>query len=96
MGPLMNMLSNTGFVIVAVFGAWFALKGRISIGVISAFIVYSRQFSRPISELAQLYGQIETALAGAERIFDLLGEPDEDKSGTVRLPDPERPQLSIF
>lgn len=89
MGPLMNMLSNTGFVIVAVFGAWFALKGLISIGVISAFIVYSRQFSRPISELAQLYGQIETALASAERIFDLLGEPDEDKSGTVRLPDPE-------
>lgn len=89
MGPVMNMLSNTGFVIVAVFGAWFAMKGWITIGVISAFIVYSRQFSRPISELAQLYGQIETALAGAERIFDLLGEPDEDKSGSVLLPDPE-------
>ncbi|MDD6789714.1 MAG: ABC transporter ATP-binding protein [Lachnospira sp.] len=89
MGPVMNTLSNTGFVIVAVFGAWFALKGWITIGVISAFIVYSRQLSRPISELAQLYGQIETALAGAERIFDLLGEPDEDKSGSVLLPDPE-------
>jgi ATP-binding cassette subfamily B protein len=48
MGPLMSMLNNVSFVIVAVFGAWFALKGYISIGVISAFIIYSKQFSRQI------------------------------------------------
>ena len=56
MGPLMNMINNLSFVIVAAFGAWFALKGMISVGVISAFIIYSKQFSRPINELAQLYG----------------------------------------
>ena len=68
MGPIMNMLNNMSFVIVAVFGAWFAVKGYISVGVISAFTIYSRQFSRPINEMAQLYGQIQTALAGAENI----------------------------
>ena len=81
MGPLHNMLNNVSFVIVAAFGAWFALKGYISIGVISAFVVYSKQFSRPINELAQLYGQIQTALAGAERIFAVLDEESENKDG---------------
>lgn len=81
MGPVMNMLNNCSFVIVAAFGAWFALKGMISVGVISAFIIYSKQFSRPINELAQLYGELETAVAGAERIFELLDEDNENKSG---------------
>ena len=81
MGPIMNMLSNVSFVVVAVFGARFALSGDISIGVISAFIIYAKQFSRPINELAQLYGQIQTALAGGERIFQILDEKEEDKSG---------------
>ena len=77
MGPVMNMLSNVAFVVVAVFGAYFALKGWITIGVISAFIIYSKQFSRPINQIAQLYGQIETAIAGAERIFAILDENEE-------------------
>ena len=81
MGPMMNMINNLSFVIVAAFGAWFTLKGMISVGVISAFIVYSKQFSRPINELAQLYGQIQTAVAGAERIFSVMDEQSEDKSG---------------
>ena len=82
MGPLMNMINNFSFVIVAAFGAWFALRGMISVGVISAFIIYSKQFSRPINELAQLYGQIETAIAGAERIFSILDTESEDTSGS--------------
>jgi len=85
MGPVMNTLNNCSFVIVAVFGAVFALKGMISVGVISAFIVYSKQFSRPVNELAQLYGQIETAVAGAERIFAVLDEKEEDRSGEEKL-----------
>ena len=86
MGPLMNMLNNTSFVIVAVFGAWFAVKGYISVGVISAFTVYSKQFSRPINEVAQMYGQIQTALAGAERIFSVMDVPSEDMSGQTESP----------
>ena len=81
MGPVMNMLSNVSFVIVSVFGAYFALKGYITVGVISAFIIYSKQFSRPINELAQLYGQIQTAVAGAERVFDILDTETEHAEG---------------
>ncbi len=86
MGPVMNLLNNGSFVIIAAFGAWFALKGMISVGVISAFIIYSKQLSRPINELAQLFGQIQTAVAGAERIFGIMDAPSEDKSGETVLP----------
>ena len=86
MGPVMNMLNNISFVIVAVFGGYFVIKGTITVGVISAFIIYSKQFSRPINELSQLYGQIQTAIAGAERIFEILDAESEDKSGNVRMP----------
>ena len=81
MGPVMNCISNIGFVIIAAFGGYFAVKGFISVGVISAFIVYAKQFSRPINELAQVYGQLQTAVAGAERVFAVLDEPKEDPEG---------------
>lgn len=87
MGPIMNCISNIGFVIVAAFGGYFAWKGMISVGVISAFIIYAKQFSRPINEIAQLYGTIQTAVAGAERVFELLDQPDEDNSGDLELPE---------
>lgn len=81
MGPVMNAINNTGFVIIAAFGGYFAVKGIISIGIISAFIVYAKQFGRPIDELAQIYGQIQTAIAGAERVFAIMDVETEDKSG---------------
>lgn len=86
MGPIMNCISNISFVIVAAFGGYFAYTGLITIGTISAFIIYAKQFSRPINEIAQLYGTIQTAIAGAERVFTLLDEPDEDNSG-IREPE---------
>ncbi len=86
MGPLMNCISNISFVIVAVFGGFFAYMDFITIGVISAFIIYAKQFSRPINEIAQLYGVMQTALAGAERVFELMDQPDEDKSGSEIMP----------
>lgn len=82
MGPIMNVINNIGFVIIAAFGGYFAINGVISVGVISAFIVYAKQFGRPIDELANIYGQIQTAIAGAERVFAIMDEPKEDKSGT--------------
>ena len=81
MGPVMNCIGNIGFVIIAAFGGYFSAGGLISVGVISAFIVYAKQFSRPINELAQIYGQLQTAIAGAERVFAVLDEEDEDKAG---------------
>ncbi|MDN5378231.1 MAG: ATP-binding cassette, subfamily multidrug efflux pump [Clostridiales bacterium] len=85
MGPIMNCISNISFVIVAAFGGYFALKGMITVGIISAFIIYARQFSRPINEIAQLYGSLQTAVAGAERVFELIDQPDEDNSGNLPI-----------
>lgn len=81
MGPIMNCIGNIGFVLIAVFGGYFSIHGMISVGVISAFIVYAKQFSRPINEIAQIYGQLQTAVAGAERVFMMLDEENEDKTG---------------
>lgn len=85
MGPVMNVINNISFVIIAAFGGYFAINHIISIGVISAFIVYAKQFGRPIDELAQIYGQIQTAIAGAERVFAVMDEPLEDKSGDKNM-----------
>lgn len=87
MGPLMNVIGNFGFLLIAGFGGWFALSGAITIGTIQAFILYARQFTRPINEIANLYGQIQTALAGAERIFSILDHASErqDASGSLAV-----------
>ena len=87
MGPVMNCIGNIGFVIVAAFGGYFSIHGLISVGVISAFIVYAKQFSRPINEIAQVYGQLQTAIAGAERVFALLDESGEDRNGQALVED---------
>ena len=82
MGPIMNAISNVGFVIIAAFGGYFATKSIISIGVISAFIIYAKEFSRPINEIASLYGQIQTSLASAERVFLVFDNPVEVNEGS--------------
>ena len=87
MGPIMNAINNTGFVIIAAFGSYFAINDIISIGIISAFIIYSKQFSRPINEIAHLYGQIQTSIASAERVFTILDEKEEDNGGNELMDD---------
>lgn len=83
MGPMMNVISNIGFLLIAGFGGYFALTGMISIGVIQMFLIYSKQFSRPINEIANQYAQIQTAVAGAERVFALMdADPEIDEGKT--------------
>lgn len=94
MGPVMNCIGNIGFVIIAAFGGYFSVRGMITVGVISAFIVYAKQFSRPINEVAQIYGQLQTAIAGAERVFALLDEENEEKRG-VKLKDKKEMTVSF-
>lgn len=94
MGPVMNCIGNIGFVIIAAFGGYFAIHGYISVGIISAFIVYAKQFSRPINEIAQIYGQLQTAIAGAERVFVVLDEENEDMSGQT-LPECADPTVTF-
>ena len=81
MGPLMNCISNFGFVLIAAFGGWFSIQGWITVGTIQAFILYSKQFSRPINEIANQYANIQTAIAGAERIFEVMEAEPEPGGG---------------
>ncbi|MBR4329134.1 MAG: ABC transporter ATP-binding protein [Candidatus Riflebacteria bacterium] len=81
MGPVMNAINNISFVIIATFGGYFAYKGIITVGVISAFIIYAKQFGRPINEISLIYGQLQNAIAGAERVFLVLDEENESFEG---------------
>ncbi|MBR6470720.1 MAG: ABC transporter ATP-binding protein [Victivallales bacterium] len=81
MGPVMNCIGNIGFVIIAACGGYFAYRGIISVGIIAAFILYAKQFARPVNMIAQIYGQLQTAVAGAERVFTVMDEESEDPSG---------------
>lgn len=94
-GPVLDCIANIGFAAVAVAGGWFALRGEITIGIISAFLIYARQFTRPVNEVAQLFGTLQTAVAGAERVFDLLDAPSEPDGGTVPLPADGRGAVSF-
>ncbi|MFC7060911.1 ABC transporter ATP-binding protein [Halobacillus seohaensis] len=74
---LMNMLNNIGFAIIVGAGGLLALNGNISIGVIVTFTTYSRQFTRPLNDLANQYNMILSAVAGAERAFQIIDETEE-------------------
>ena len=82
MGPIMNFIGNLQYVLVAGFGGFLMLRGgNITIGSIQAMLQYSKKLSRPINMIANQYSSILTALAGAERIFDILDTPDEVDEG---------------
>jgi len=72
MGPCVNFINNLSLVLITVFGAILYMSGGMLIGDISAFVLYSRKFSGPINEIAQIYGELQSALAAAERVFKLL------------------------
>ncbi|MBY0121854.1 ABC transporter ATP-binding protein [Bacillus sp. S/N-304-OC-R1] len=74
---VMNFLNNLSFAIIAGIGGIFALKGWISIGVIVIFTEYARQFTRPLNDLANQFNTLLSAIAGAERVFEILDEDDE-------------------
>lgn len=81
MQPLMNVIGNLGYVAVCVLGAALVLDGQISFGVITAFIMYVRLFTSPLSTIAQGMTQMQTAAAGGDRVFDFLQEEElEDES----------------
>ncbi len=87
MGPIMNFIGNLQYVLIAATGGWMMLAGRggISIGSIQAMLQYSKKFTRPINQIANQYSSILTALAGAERIFEIMDNPDEIDEGTQEI-----------
>ncbi|AMA51514.1 ABC transporter ATP-binding protein [Bacillus inaquosorum] len=85
---VMNSLNNLSFTMIAAIGGLFALKGWISIGSIVVFAEYSRQFTRPLNDLANQFNTMLSAIAGAERVFDVLDEKEEreDEKNAVHQP----------
>jgi ATP-binding cassette subfamily B protein len=87
MMPLTSLITNLGYVAVAVVGGRLAIAGSVSIGDIQAFIQYMNQFTQPISQTANIANIFQTTAAAAERIFDFLGEPEEKPEvGALRAP----------
>ncbi len=74
---LMNMLNNISFAIIVGIGGILAIKGSVSIGIIVTFTTYSRQFTRPLNDLANQFNMILSAVAGAERVFQIVDEKEE-------------------
>ena len=85
MGPAMNIINNLNYLIVAAFGAYFTVTGAISVGDVQAILQYSRQLSQPINQISNQYANILTAIAGAERVFNILDTPDEVDEGKTEL-----------
>lgn len=84
---LMNMLNNLSFAIIAGVGGILALNGHISVGVIVIFVEYARQFTRPLNDLANQFNTLLSAIAGAERVFQVMDEKQEmaDEKGLIEL-----------
>ncbi len=79
-GPSVNFINNLSLSLISMLGAWLFLAGRLSVGRLSSFILYSRKFSGPINETANIISEIQSATSAAERIFRLLDEQPEDHS----------------
>lgn len=84
--PLIGILSNFNIAIIAGLGGWLVLQGLASVGTIASFISYSRQFAQPLRQIAELYNSIQSALAGSERIFEIIDERPEVQDAPDAVP----------
>jgi len=85
--PLTNQLGNLFIIVLAGLGGYLALRGLVTVGLIAAFIGYSRQFLQPVRQISEVYNTLQSALAGAERVFEILDtKPDlSDKPDAISL-----------
>lgn len=84
--PLLNFMGNMAFVGICILGGYMTATGRMTLGGVQAFIQYSRQFNQPIAQVANIVNILQATVAAAERIFEILEEPEE-------LPDPDHPEI---
>jgi ATP-binding cassette subfamily B protein len=77
MGPLTNLVSNASLAIIAGVGGWMAVLGLATVGTIASFVNYARQFTRPLNQIASVYNSIQSAIAGAERVFEIIDREPE-------------------
>lgn len=98
MGPMMNIINNLSYLLVVAVGALFVAKGidGLEVGAIITFASLSRQFSRPINTIANLYTQIQTSMAAAERVFEILDTNEEINEGKLTIDDIDENQIIEF
>jgi len=86
LGPINNFMNNLGLAVVIGTGAFLAVKSIVTVGIIAAFVTYTRQFFRPLNQLSNLLNTFQSAIAGAERVFEILNEPSEvaDKHNAIK------------
>ncbi|HVJ49956.1 ABC transporter ATP-binding protein [Desulfitobacterium sp.] len=91
MMPFMNVINNISFALIACAGGILSIKGMITIGVVVSFLTYSKQFGQPLNNIAGMFNNIQSALAGAERVFEIMDEEEEtpDKIGVQELTQPQ-------
>ncbi|WP_246315461.1 ABC transporter ATP-binding protein [Paenibacillus foliorum] len=89
--PLLAVINNIGFTAVAVVGGVLAVKSLITVGIIASFLSYSRQFVRPLNEIANIFNILQSGVAGAERVFEVLDEQEEpeDSPEAIVLDNPK-------
>jgi len=86
MGPMMNMVNHLGLAVVACAGGWLAVAGLATVGVVASFVNYAQRLSRPLGMIANLFATIQSALAGAERVFEIMDEaPEQDAPNAQAL-----------
>lgn len=85
MHPIMAFVGNLGYVLISIIGGIFTLKGRIEVGDIQSFIMYTKNFTHPITQVAQISSMIQTMMAAAERIFEFLDAEEEPKQKTKKI-----------
>lgn len=87
MMPLMNVINNLSYALIASIGGVMIVKNKVSVGLVVSFLAYSKQFGMPLNNLAGMFNNIQSALAGAERVFELLDEAEEtpDKEDAAEL-----------
>jgi ATP-binding cassette subfamily B multidrug efflux pump len=84
--PLMGILNNLNIAVVAGLGGWLVLNGLSSVGMIATFISYSRQFAQPLRQIANVYNNLQSALAGSERIFEIIDTQPEIPDASDAIP----------
>lgn len=83
--PTLNLINNIGYSLIIFVGAIFILQGKLSLGALSSFILYSRSFNRPIASISEAYNIIQTAIVSSERYFSFMGLEDDKDTGTLIL-----------
>ena len=95
-GPTVNFINNLSTVFISVFGGYLFLQGRMQLGYVSAFLQYSRKFTGPINEFANIISEIQSALAAAERLFGILDEePERDGNDLLLAPQNVRGEVEF-